>query len=190
MLSPVALQAQNFRSCLCADEMDAPILGPSRDDVASGPILHALNARVKARRVPSARGIAGQGLAKPSRTCCRARLHGKQRSGTHTASCGGGRPRAMPPPPCACASRAECTFVAAPAARSQESAGARCWRQFALLLAYGRMHHRRPVSPASCPRSQRAMSAQQRRQRPRRTRAVETREAFASRSRARLSQPG
>ncbi len=25
MLSPVALQAQNFRSCLCADEMDAPI---------------------------------------------------------------------------------------------------------------------------------------------------------------------
>jgi len=45
--------------------------------------------------------------------------------------------------------------VAAPAARSQESAGARCWRQFALLLAYGRMHHRRPVSPASCPRSQR-----------------------------------
>ena len=31
MLSPVALQAQNFRSRLCADEMDAPILGPSRD---------------------------------------------------------------------------------------------------------------------------------------------------------------
>jgi hypothetical protein len=25
MLSPVALEAQNFRSCLCADEMDAPI---------------------------------------------------------------------------------------------------------------------------------------------------------------------
>jgi hypothetical protein len=25
MLSPVALQAQKFRSCLCADEMDAPI---------------------------------------------------------------------------------------------------------------------------------------------------------------------
>ena len=57
MLSPVALQAQIFRSCLCADETDAPILGPSRDDVASGPILHALNARVKARRVPSARPL-------------------------------------------------------------------------------------------------------------------------------------
>ena len=57
MLSPVALQAQNFRSRLCADEMDAPILGPSRDDVASGPILHAHNYRVKARRVPSARPL-------------------------------------------------------------------------------------------------------------------------------------
>jgi hypothetical protein len=69
MLSPVALQAQNFRSRLCADEMDAPILGPSRDemvalilgpsrdDVASGLILHAPNSRVKARRVPSARPL-------------------------------------------------------------------------------------------------------------------------------------
>ena len=61
MLSPVALvvalQAQNFRSCLCADEMDAPMFVPSRDHVASGPILHALNARVKARRVPSARPL-------------------------------------------------------------------------------------------------------------------------------------
>ncbi len=38
---------------------------------------------------------AGQGLAKPSRTCCRARLHGKQRSGTHTVSCGGARSRRL-----------------------------------------------------------------------------------------------
>jgi hypothetical protein len=37
----------------------------------------------------------GQRLAKPSRTCCRARLHGKQRSGTHTASCGGARSRRL-----------------------------------------------------------------------------------------------
>jgi hypothetical protein len=57
MQSPVALQAQNFRSCLCADEMDAPICGPSRDDVAGGPIFHAPNCRVKARRVPSARSV-------------------------------------------------------------------------------------------------------------------------------------
>ena len=69
----------------------------------------------------------------------------------------------------------------------QESAGARSWRQIALLLAYGRMHHRRPSSPASCPRHaggpQRTMSAQQR---PLRMRAGETREAFASLSRGRL----
>ena len=57
MQSPVALQAQSFRSCLCADEMDAPIVGPSRDDVSGGPILHAVNCRVKARRVPSARSV-------------------------------------------------------------------------------------------------------------------------------------
>jgi hypothetical protein len=49
--------AQSFRSCLCADEMDAPILGPSRDDVSGGPMLHALNCRVKVRRVPSARSV-------------------------------------------------------------------------------------------------------------------------------------
>ena len=52
------------------------------------------------------------------------------------------------------------------AARIQESVWARCWRQIALLLACGRMHHRRPASPASCPRHaggpQRAMSAQRR----------------------------
>jgi hypothetical protein len=57
MQSPVALQAQKFRSCLCADEMDAPIFAPSRDDVAGGPILHAQNVPVKARRVPSARPV-------------------------------------------------------------------------------------------------------------------------------------
>ena len=79
---------------------DAPI--PSRDDVACGPILHAHNVRVKARRVPSARPVVvvpqheiHDGLAKPSRTCCRARMHGKQRSGTHTASCGGERSRRL-----------------------------------------------------------------------------------------------
>ena len=53
--SPVALQAQNFRSCLCADEVDASICIPSRDDVAGGPILHAHNWFFKARHVPSAR---------------------------------------------------------------------------------------------------------------------------------------
>jgi hypothetical protein len=36
--------------------MDSPIFGPSRDDVACGPILHAANSRVKAR-VPSARSV-------------------------------------------------------------------------------------------------------------------------------------
>jgi hypothetical protein len=50
-VSPVALQAQTFRSCLCADEMDAPSFVPSRDDVACGPILHDKNPRVKVRRV-------------------------------------------------------------------------------------------------------------------------------------------
>jgi hypothetical protein len=119
MQSPVALEAQNFHSCLCADEMDAPICGPSRNDVAGGPIFHAPNCRVKARRAPSARSvvevlqdvlflsprnrnlwaqsarIAGLGSSKPSRTCCPARLHGTQRSGTHTASCGGARSRRL-----------------------------------------------------------------------------------------------
>jgi hypothetical protein len=66
---------------------------------------------------------------------------------------------------CAC-------HVSRRAARRQESAGARCWGKIALLLACGRVHHRRPASPASFPRyaggPQRAMSAQQR---PPRTRA-------------------
>jgi hypothetical protein len=57
MQSPVALQAQSFRSCLCADEMDAPIVGPSRDDLSGGPILHAVKCSVKARSVPSARSV-------------------------------------------------------------------------------------------------------------------------------------
>jgi hypothetical protein len=107
MQSPVALQgAQKFLSCFCADEMDAPIRGPSRDDVG-GPILQASNCRVKARRAPSARsvvvpqdprcrscrGTAGANPSEEKRTCCRAarRLHGTQRSGTHTVSCGGAR---------------------------------------------------------------------------------------------------
>ena len=55
--SPVALQAQNFRSCLCADEVDASICIPSSDEVVGGPILQAQNSRVKARRVPSARSV-------------------------------------------------------------------------------------------------------------------------------------
>ena len=37
--------------------MDAPICDPNRDDVAGGPILHATNCLVKARRVPSARPV-------------------------------------------------------------------------------------------------------------------------------------
>jgi hypothetical protein len=55
--SPVALQEQMFCSCLCADEVDASICIPSRDDVVGGPILQAQNPRVKARRVPSARSV-------------------------------------------------------------------------------------------------------------------------------------
>ena len=45
-----------IRSCFCADEME-PTCAPSSDDVAGGPILHAQNCRVKARRVPSARPV-------------------------------------------------------------------------------------------------------------------------------------
>ena len=57
MQSPVALQAQKFRSCMCADEMYAPIFAPNRDDVACGPMLHDRNCRVTVRRVPSARPV-------------------------------------------------------------------------------------------------------------------------------------
>ena len=116
MLSPVALVAQNFRSCLCADQMDAPIKVPSRDDVACGPILHDKNPRVKVRRVPSARSVCIYLLELPGTQArvvvpkdeihdvCLAmaqleQTHPKQyarvavpgctaRSGTHTASCG------------------------------------------------------------------------------------------------------
>ena len=99
MQSPVALQAQNFLSCLCADEMDAPILAPADMTSPAGP--HAANFRVKARRVPSARSVVEHHLwhttdslwnrvtggVNPSEarlTCC----HGTQHSGMHTASCG------------------------------------------------------------------------------------------------------
>ena len=96
--------------------MDAPILGPSRDDVSGGPMLHALNCRVKARRVPSARSVCIYLLELPGTQArvvvpkdeihdvCLAmaqleQTHPKQyarvavpgctaRSGTHTASCG------------------------------------------------------------------------------------------------------
>ena len=37
--------------------MYAPIAAPGRDDVASGPVLHAVNRRVKARRGPAARAV-------------------------------------------------------------------------------------------------------------------------------------
>ena len=51
------MQAQNFRSCLCADEVDASTFIPSPDDVAGGPILQAHHWRLKARRVPSDRSV-------------------------------------------------------------------------------------------------------------------------------------
>ena len=71
------------------------------------------------------------------------------------------RPRPRPPPPRAASSSMRlrkpggmyfCGCACNASRRAgQESAGARCWRQIALLLAYGRMHHRRPSSPAICP---------------------------------------
>ena len=97
--------AQNGLPHVCADEMYAPIAAPGRDDVASGPVLHAVNRRVKARRGPPARAVALQqdkihdvgrrtsrgGPRRGRRTRCRcARLHGTRRNGTRTApsSCG------------------------------------------------------------------------------------------------------
>ena len=53
--SPVALHAQESRSCLCADEVDASTCIPSCDDVAGGPILHAPNCCFKTSRVTTAR---------------------------------------------------------------------------------------------------------------------------------------
>jgi len=52
----VSLQgAQNFLPRLCADEVYAPIIITRRDDVTGGPVLHAFNSRVQARRAPAAR---------------------------------------------------------------------------------------------------------------------------------------
>ena len=53
---PAVWKAQNFLPRLCADEMDVAIDVPSRDDVAGGPVLHALNFHVKARRPASVVG--------------------------------------------------------------------------------------------------------------------------------------
>jgi hypothetical protein len=41
------------------------------------------------------RGTGGANPSEARRTCCRDRLHGMQRSGTHTASCGGARSRLL-----------------------------------------------------------------------------------------------
>ena len=50
--------AQNFLPRLCADEAYAPISSTRRDDVSqAGPVLHAANSRVKARRAPAARPV-------------------------------------------------------------------------------------------------------------------------------------
>jgi hypothetical protein len=78
-LSPLATRTQNavtcgpsstwVRSCLCADEMDAPICGPSREDMAGGPVFNAAKSRVKARRFPSSRSICTAGVAKVPANC-------------------------------------------------------------------------------------------------------------------------
>ena len=57
------------RSCLCADEMDAPICGPSREDMTGGPVFNAAKFRVKARRFPSSRSICTAGVAKVPANC-------------------------------------------------------------------------------------------------------------------------
>ena len=49
--------AQNFRPRLCADKVYAPIVTTRRDDVTGGPVSHAANCRVKARRAPAARPV-------------------------------------------------------------------------------------------------------------------------------------
>jgi len=106
--------AQNFLPRLCADEVYATIRTTRRDDVAGGPALHAVNFRVKARRAPAARSVVVpqevDARPDPPRPPCRrtrrgdprrarrtrrrrARLHGTQRSGTRTASCGGAAAR-------------------------------------------------------------------------------------------------
>ena len=49
--------AQQCLPCLCADEVYAPIRITRRDDVAGGPVLHAVNPGVKSRCAPAARSV-------------------------------------------------------------------------------------------------------------------------------------
>ena len=81
--------ASLFRTCVAARFAKVDYGHVEQEDLDVQLQLRAADA-VARRVVPRRRNhrIDGLGLVEPLRTCCLPRLHGTQRSGTHTASCG------------------------------------------------------------------------------------------------------